>query len=607
LIPTKRNYVEHKSVAEMLLLPQHQPEHLDGCVYYKKDDRWIKETFNQTRRTAKFLACALQDLGHERGDRIGILSRSRLEWSLADLGILAAAMVTVGIYETSTAKQCAYIINHAQIETCFVEDSDQTEKLLSESESMPTLKRIVQFQDEPKPGHAERIELTTYPKLVQHGREVDEKSPELFDKTIHSIGPQDIATIVYTSGTTGDPKGVVLDHKTIMAVMKSTLEAVPLEREYLGLVFLPLAHILQRASNYIGLQVGMEGAFAESIDKLVDNLQELKPNTFSAVPRIYEKIHARVLAEVSRANPRRQAIFNWALNVGMRYSKLVRENKPVGLTLGLQRNLAERLVYKKIQQVFGGNVSFMISGGAPISQEILEFFDAFGLRILEGYGLTETVAPLAVNRPDNRRFGTVGLPLSSVEVKIADDGEICVKGESIFGEYYKDPEATKEAFDDDGFFKTGDIGDLDKDGFLRVTDRKKDLIVTAGGKNIAPQPIENALKSTGYISQAVVVGDKRKFISALIALDEDEIQNWARQQKIEDRAELATHPKLTGFVDDLVKKVNANLPRYEQIKKFKILHRELTIEDGEITPTQKVKRAFVNQRYKALIDDMYQD
>ncbi|MDP8257286.1 MAG: long-chain fatty acid--CoA ligase [Candidatus Alcyoniella australis] len=596
--------MEYNSVPSALF----ESEGRQGYALVKRDGTWIEQPHATTQLNARYVSCALHHWGHQRGDRVGVISHSNLEWSTADMGVMAAALITIGIYETSTAKQCAFIVNHALVGTCFVEDVDQAQKLINAREQMPTLKRIVLFNGEPP--QAQGLELISFDNALDLGKSLYEgELRQWFDETLASIKPEDKAIIVYTSGTTGDPKGVVLTHRTMLAVMKASVEAVGIRPDDLGLVVLPLAHILQRTSNYAGVYIGISGAYAESLDKLVENFQEVRPTTFSMVPRLYEKIHARVLAEISRANPRRRAIFNWAVSVGKRWSELNRDNKAIPLGLNLQHGLAQKLVYNKIQQVFGGRVRTMISGGAPLSVEIIEFFDACGLTILEGYGLTETAAPCTVNRPDSLRFGTVGQVIDGVEIKIAADGEICVRGESIFSEYYNDPEATAEAFDDQGYFLTGDIGVIDDDGFLRITDRKKDIIVTAGGKNIAPQPIENALKSTGYISQAVVIGDRRKYLSALIALDPDEIVQWAKTTgigKIEPR-ELVHHPMVLEFVQSMVDKVNADLPRYETIKRFQMLGEELTIERGEVTPTQKVKRNVVNQRYKDLIDAMYND
>jgi long-chain acyl-CoA synthetase len=603
----KKRLMQYKNIAQALFRRPAGPGK-GGRVLSKREGRWVADDYHSIRRRARWIACALGSLGHAKGDRVGILSRSRVEWNTADLGIMASGMITIGIYETSTPKQCAYILNHAAVATCFAENAAQAEKLLEVAPQIPALSRIVLF--EPSSGiqhRASSIEVLALSALLERGRVFDEENAGWFDASLDSIGPDYTAIIVYTSGTTGDPKGVVLMHKAILSVTEATEKASGLSPADEGIVFLPLAHVLQRTSNYVGMWVGASGAFAEGIDRLADNLREIRPTTFSAVPRVYEKIHARILAEVARGNPRRQAVFRWAVSVGKDYAQRVREKEPLPLALRLRHFLADRLVFRKIKAVFGGRVRASFSGGAPLSPEIEEFFDAVGVPILQGYGLTETAAPCHMNRLGDRKLGTVGKPIDGVEVKIASDGEVCLRGPSIFKGYYKDPAATKEAFDEEGFFKTGDIGEIDADGFLKITDRKKDLIVTSGGKNIAPQPIENALKATGYMSQAVVIGDKRNYVTALVALDPDEMRLWAGRRGIAGAGagSLAEHPDVLAFVEELVAKVNADLPRWEQIKKFKILPRELTIEEGEITQTQKVKRKVVAEKYKTLIDSMY--
>ena len=451
-----------------------------------------------------------------------------------------------------------------------------------------------------------RDHVLTSSELLEIGQRHAVAHPKAYEERWRAVVPTDLAMLVYTSGTTGPPKGVMLTHRNIAATVDAANLAIPMRDDDLGIIFLPLAHSFQRTANYAAMEAGGTGVFAERIDKIVDHMREFRPTVQAAVPRVYEKIYQRIHAKVAEAPARRQAIFKWAVGIGKQVRAAEREGRAVGLPLKLQFQVADKLVFAKIRDAFGGRLRFMVSGAAPISHEILEFFHAVGILILEGWGLTETSGPATVNRLAHVKFGTVGLDLACCETKIAEDGEILVRGDNVFSGYYKDEAATREAFTDDGWFKTGDIGQKDSDGFLKITDRKKELIITAGGKNISPANIENAMKGHTLISQCVVHGDNQKFLVALITLNPEEAPEVARRLKLDttDPVELAKHPKIIGEVQLIVDQVNRGLARYESIKYFRILDKELSAEDDLLTPTLKLKRRNIEAKYRGLIDEM---
>ncbi len=569
----------------------------DKINTYHKDrasGRWTATTWGQAARHVRSLANALLARGVQPGDRIGVIAETRVEWVQCDLAIVCVGAVTVGVYPTSTAAQCAYVLDHAETALVVVEDVAQLEKVRP---TLPPCVRDLVLIDAPQgPLPAG---TTTLAALLAEGDAYAAAHPAAYDARRRQVRPEDLAMLVYTSGTTGPPKGVMLTHKNVMRTVVAVTSAVPTRDDELSVVFLPLAHSLQRTTSYAGLWTGGTGVFAERLDLIVEHMKQFKPTIQPAVPRIYEKIHARILAMLHDAPPRRRRIFDWAVGVGREVARRSREGQPVSPLLRAQHALADRLVLRRIREVFGGNIRFMISGAAPIAVELLEFFHACGVLVLEGWGLTETTAPATVNRPEQFKFGTVGLDLPCCETKIAEDGEILVRGENVFTGYYRDPDATREAFTDDGWFKTGDIGTKDAAGFLRITDRKKELIVTAGGKNISPANIENTVKSASpLISQCVVFGDKRRFLVALIALDPEEAKVVSARRGVPVTA-------LEPEVRVAIEKANDQLARYETIKRFRVLDQELTVQDDLLTPTLKLKRKNIQARYGALIDVMY--
>jgi long-chain acyl-CoA synthetase len=487
-----------------------------------------------------------------------------------------------------------------------VEDAAQLAKALEVRDRMKDLEQIVVIDGYEAPEHPQAV--LTWESLRRLGREREEALRSTLADRVAASRPEDIATLVYTSGTTGPPKGVVQTHGNHMAALNSSRQTTPVEAQWVHLLFLPLAHSFARLESFIGVHRGLTTAFAENIDKMAENLREVRPHFICSVPRVFEKVYGRILAGAAAGSPAKRRIFRWALGVGREVSRLQQAGRPIPAGLEFRRRLAHKLVFSKLQAALGGRLAWAVSGGAPLSREIAEFFHAAGILVLEGYGLTETCPVATFNRPDRYRFGSVGQALPGVELKIAPDGEILIRGANVATRgYFKQGEATAEVFEPTGWFHSGDIGRLDADGFLFITDRKKDLIVTAGGMNIAPQNIENMLKADPFISQAVVHGDRKPYPVALITVNPEELAKFAREQGIlaTDPAELAKHPAVRGRVERTVEEKNIHLQSYAKVKRFAILPDDFTQESGELTPTLKVKRKVVSEKYRAAIEELY--
>jgi len=565
---------------------------------------WQTRPWRQVGEVVRELATGLLALGRKKEDSVAILSGSRAEWVQADFAIFSAGCRTIPIYPTYPPDLIQYIVNDAGVKTLFVEDPTQLAKVLEVQGKMDGLEQIVVIQGyEGEPS----AQIMTWDGLRRLGRDNLERLKSDLAGRVADVKPQDIATIVYTSGTTGPPKGVVQTHGNHVATLESAAKMSGIEDGDTHLLFLPLAHSFGRLESFIGVHRGLTTAFAENIDKLRDNLPEVKPHFICSVPRVFEKVYAGVLAKAEAGSPVKRKIFHWAVGVGREVSKLQQARKPVPTGLAFKHRLAHKLVFSKLHAALGGRLRFAVSGGAPLSKEIAEFFHAAGILILEGYGLTETCPSLTFNRLDNFKFGSVGQAQPGIEIKIAPDGEILGRGPNIAKGYFKKPEATAEVFLPDGWFATGDIGRLDGDGFLYITDRKKDLIVTAGGMNIAPQNIENLLKGDPFISQAMVHGDKRPYPVALLTLNPEELAKFAKDQGIldTDPASLAKHPKVVERVSRIVEERNGELQSYAKIKKFTILPSDFTVENGLLTPTLKVKRKIITDKHRELLDSLY--
>jgi long-chain acyl-CoA synthetase len=594
-------------------LPQmffHRARALAGRPRYRSrsGDVWHEVTWQQMAERVLDVAAGLLELGVSAGDRVALLAATRAEWMEIDLAVLACGALTVPIYPSNLASECGYIVANSDSSIVFVENDTQREKIdrvRAEGFELDGVRQRVH------PRTVLSIEGgddgASLARLMERGRAGGAAARAEVERRTAALGRDDLATIVYTSGTTGPPKGVLQTHGNHLAAVEALLGLDIVREGDVDFFFLPLAHSFARLIEYVGLAAGTTTAFARSIDTLAADLASARPHLVPAVPRIYEKLYARIHAVRDEGSRVKQALFDWAVGVGREQSRHVRDGQPVPALLALQYALANRLVFARIHRLLGGNIRYMTSGGAPLARDIAEFFHAIGILILEGYGLTETTPVLTVNRPDGYRFGTVGRPLDCCEVRIAHDGEILGRGANVARGYYRRPEETAESWDATGWFHTGDIGEFDADGFLRITDRKKDLIKTSGGKYVAPQKIENLLKLQPHISQAVVIGDQRKYCVALLTLDADAMAAWARETggSATTPAALATDPAVRALVEREVAAVNAQLASFESVKRFDILPGELTVEDGALTPSLKVKRKVVAERFEREIAALY--
>ncbi|MFW6175338.1 MAG: AMP-dependent synthetase/ligase [Acidobacteriota bacterium] len=599
----------YRSVVEMF---HHRVEQTpDADALYgrtRPGSGWYTFTWRQAAERMRKIACGLRALDLEQGQRVSILATSSPTWILADLGILAAGGATTTIYTSNTPEECTHVLGDSGSVLCFAENPEQASKVAEVAPELPQLRKVILFEGEPPAGAGDAF--MTLSELETLGEAWDADNPAAYERLWQSLGPDDLATIIYTSGTTGKPKGVVLTHDNWVYEAKAvaSLGIFP-EGDSLYL-FLPLAHSFAKVTEVICIRIGATMAVDGDLDELIDNVGEIRPQVMPAVPRIFEKVYNKVVSGAREAGGMKLRIFEWALGVGRRVSALRQEGREPSGLLALQNRLADRLVFSKLKARFGGRIRYFISGGAPLSREIAEFFHAAGLLVLEGYGLTETSAASFVNRPERFKFGTVGLPVPGTEVSLAEDGEVLIRGRGVMQGYHGQPEATAETIDADGWLHTGDIGELDEDGFLKITDRKKDIIVTAGGKNIAPQYVENLLKtSSRYVSQVVMLGDRRPYCVALVTINEETVGQWAQEQGLEwtDYADLASRPEVRDLVWGEVEALNRRLASYETIKKIHLLNRDFTQETGELTPKMSVKRKVVERTWADELERMYAD
>ncbi len=569
------------------------------CLLHKVEGRYVPISTAELAERVRRLAAALDGLGVEPGERVALMAENGPHWPAVDFATLCSGAVLVPIYPTLTADQAAYVANDCGARVFFVQGRERLEGLLGERQDMPKVETLVLIDDEP-----EGTESLSFSSLLESTPPADRAE---FERRLKRAQPDDLATFIYTSGTTGNPKGVMLTHRNIVSNVVSCLQVMDIQRDFTALCFLPLSHSFERTVDYIYFYRGVTIAYAESVQTIAQNFLEVRPHVFVSVPRVYEKVMAKVQESVASSPPLKQKIFRWAEGVAQQALPYrLRQRRPGGL-LGLKLALADRLVFSKIKARLGDRFQFAMSGGAPLARELAEFFWGAGIEIYEGYGLSETAPVLTVNRRGATKPGAVGPPLPEVELRIAEDGEVLARGPNIMKGYHNLPEETAEAIDAEGWFHTGDIGEIDEDGFLSITDRKKEIIVNAYGKNVAPAPIENALKSSRFIGQAVIIGDRRKLLSALLVPDFETLAAWAKRQGLdaEDRAALLRQPAVIELFKGEVDEVNRNLARYEQVRIWELLGEDFTVETGELTPTQKIKRRVINQKYGEVIERMY--
>jgi long-chain acyl-CoA synthetase len=587
-----------RSITIADLLPVAVGEHGPNRAVMYKDDSgvWASKTFTEVGEIVRKLSLGLMDLGISNGDKVSILANTRPEWSYFDFAALTAGATVVPIYQTNSAEECQYVLENSDAKAVIVEDEEQLEKVRAVRDRCPKLEHVIRMT-----GQSE--DAVSMEELAERGAAAD---PAAWEERWRSVAPEDICTFIYTSGTTGPPKGCVISHGNYRAMLDMVNEMNVIEDEEVTYLFLPLAHSFALLVQFGSFDLGATLAYWERDPlKIVPNLAEVKPTYFPSVPRIFEKIYTAATASVEKEGGLKKAVFDWAIGVGKKVRATERAGKKPNPLLALQHRIADKQVLSKIRGLFGGNLRLAVTGAAPINPEILEFFDAAGVLVLEGWGMTETSTAATIATPEDFKWGTVGRPFPGCEVKIADDGEILAKGPNIFQGYYKNEEATRETLVD-GWLHTGDIGELDPDGFLKITGRKKDIIITAGGKNITPANLEAEIKQHPLVSQCVVIGDRRPYLVALVTLDPEEAAKFAQENGLpEDPVAIAASDQVQATIDKHVEEINQKFARVEQVKKVKVLPRDLSQEGGELTPTLKVKRNVVADKYGDEIESLY--
>lgn len=590
---------EPKTISEIFLRSSEKFDKPDA-LNYKREGVWHRITSKDVVARARAIASSLKKLGLEKGDRAAILAENSPEWTLADAACQFAGIVDVPIYTTLSPDAVAYILNDSESKLLFIDTRTAFERISSVLDKCRSLENIIIF-DESDPPEA-TISLS---KLERMGRE----STEANGGSSITAEPDDIATLIYTSGTTGEPKGVMLTHNNIISNVIDAGEKYSFIPDDRPLSVLPLSHVFERSAMYLYILNGMSVHYAESIEKVPDNLAEVRPTIFVGVPRIFEKVYAKAKLKAAQGGGLKERLFDWAIEVAKAYALKLENGEPPPSALQIKHTLADRLVFSKFRKFFGGNLRACITGGAALPDDIYLIFTGAGVPIMQGYGLTETSPVITSNNPEAARLGTVGKPIRNMQVRIAEDGEIEAYGPGVMIGYYNKPEATGEVFTKDGWFRTGDIGMIDNEGFLRITDRKKELFKTSGGKYIAPSPIEQMIRSSRFVNQAVLIGNERKFAAALIVPNFDMLDSYSHHKGREPMSpsEYCSDPKIIDLLERQVASATAGLARFETVKKIALLDKELTVESGELTPTMKLKRRVIEQKYKAIIDGLYDE
>src|SRR5688572_409380 len=580
-------------------------EHPDNnFLNFKRDGEW--RSIGSIEMIERIENCALgfYSLGLRKGDRAAILGPNSPEWTIADAGCQFAGIVDVPIYTTLAVESVEYIIRDSGARALILEDPATFERLKGIIHRSETIEKVILFR-----GEANDHRSITFGQLLLSGSDFGSTRRDLIDQLRNEVSPEDVATLIYTSGTTGEPKGVVLSHNCIISNLIDSGEKYDFAVHDVPLSVLPLSHIFERSAMYMYIHHGMSVHYAESVDKIPENLAEVRPTIFIGVPRIFEKVYAKAKLRSAESGGIREKIFDWAIEVAKQYALKVERNEPIPLRLKLFHTVADKLVYAKLRKFFGGRLRACMAGGASLPDDIYLIFHGAGIAIMQGYGLTETSPVLTSNNPESSRFGSVGKAIRNVHIRIADDGEIEAKSPGVMLGYYNKPEATREAFTEDGWFRTGDIGHLDEDGFLFVTDRKKELFKTSGGKYIAPAPIEQKIRTSRFINQVVLVGNERKYAAALIVPNFEMLESYVKHKGLPamTRAEYCKDARIIDLIERQVASLTKGLARFESVKKIALLENEFTVEGGELTPTMKIKRRVVDQKYKELIDSLYSE
>jgi long-chain acyl-CoA synthetase len=566
-------------------------------------DDYARITYREMMERIRDVAHGLASAGITSGDRVGILSYNRPEWPISDLAVLALRGITVPVYHTLPPGQVAYILRDSGAVAVMVENEEQLGKIIEIREQCPALRMLVSF-DSVDDSHSDTLH---WADLLKRGRAHREEHRDFFDRSVESIEPGDLCSLVYTSGTTGQPKGVMLTQRGFVHDVTSSESVFGLREDDVFLSFLPLSHLYERvAGHWCPLYRGCTIVYARGIATVIDDLERARPTVMVSVPRLYEKIVAAVMERVEAGPRLKKRLFDWALRTGRRYHERSRVGR-AGPLIAARYRAADRLVFRAIRKKLGGRFRFPIAGGAPLSSETLRFYEALGLNVVEGYGMTEAHLVVTLTPPGHSRYGSCGQPIPGVELRIAEDGEILVRGNTVMSGYYRKDELTREAIDAEGWLHTGDIGHIDADGYLYITDRKKNLLVTAGGKNVAPAPIENSLKTSRFIEDVCLIGDRRKFVSALVVPDFERLTRWARERGLPtaDPRELARHSEVQDLFMEEIESRQKEFARYEQVKKCLVLEEPLSVEKGELTPSLKIRRSVVEKRFQDRIDDLY--